>query len=564
MKRIYLLACAAGILSITSCSESEVSEVVDNTPQKMTFTVGTSSSVTRASVRTLESQNPAVDWDETDQLFVWGLGNTEPALFSFSQYGNYHNYAAFIGSIIPADKYYLMYPNVSGSTIVFDENQVGHITTTIPAVQKATINSFDPAAAICTGATQGNMDTKVEVQHACAFLKITTTQPCYSVKVTPAKNKNYSMTGGVVIETSSAGSALMPPFPNGVQSVTLTADGTANCQQPFPAGTYLMAIIPSTGYPGIEITVDYGLGEDNPHVINNDDIQMNAANIYNLGTASVKPKQISLAVSASSATETEEPEESTDPGTRAVVRGLNSQNPAVDWEENDKLFVWGVGNTTPATFSFSEYGNYHNYAAFIGDIIPATKYYLLYPNVSGSTIAFDENEVGHITTTIPPVQKATLESFDPAAAICTGATKGNMDTKVEVQHACAFLKITTTRPCYSVTVTPGTNKDYSMTGEVYIETSSAGSAIKPPFPNGVKSVTLTADGTANCTSTFPAGTYLIAVIPSTGYPGIEITVDYGLGANNPHVLNEDDIQMNAANIYNLGVAEVKTGESTGE
>ena len=155
MKRIYLLAFAAGILSITSCSESEVSEVVDNTPKKMTFTVGTSASETRASVRTLESQNPAVDWDETDQLYVWGLGNTEPALFSFSQYGNYHNYAAFIGSIIPADKYYLMYPNISGTTMVYD-GEVGHITTTIPAVQKATINSFDPAAAVCTGAGKAN------------------------------------------------------------------------------------------------------------------------------------------------------------------------------------------------------------------------------------------------------------------------------------------------------------------------------------------------------------------------------------------------------------------------
>jgi hypothetical protein len=563
MKKYLLLACAAGILSISSCSESEVSEVVDNTPKKMTFTVGTSASETRASVRTLESQNPAVDWDETDQLYVWGLGNTEPALFSFSQYGNYHNYAAFIGSIIPAAKYYLMYPNVSGSTIVFDENQVGHITTTIPAVQKATKDSFDPAAAICTGATQGNMDTKVEVQHACAFLKITTTKPCYSVTVTPGTDKTYSMTGEVYIETSSAGSAIKPPFPNGVKSVTLTADGTANCSSTFPAGTYLIAVIPSTGYPGIEITVDYGLGEYNPHVLNENVIQMNAANIYNLGVAKVDPIVETLTASASPSAATEDTE-STDPDTRAAVRTLETQNPAVDWEDNDKLFVWGLGDTDAAVFSFKQYGNYHNYAEFTGTIEPSTKYYVMYPNVSGTTMAFDAAGVGLITTTIPPVQKATLESFDPAAAICTGATKGNMDKKVEVQHACAFLKITTTRSCYSVTVTPGTDKTYSMTGEVYIETSSAGSAIKPPFPNGVKSVTLTADGTANCTSTFPAGTYLIAVIPSTGYPGIEITVDYGLGANNPHVLNEDVIQMNAANIYNLGVAEVKTGESTGE
>ena len=99
-----------------------------------------------------------------------------------------------------------------------------------------------------------------------------------------------------------------------------------------------------------------------------------------------------------------------------------------------------------------------------------------------------------------------------------------------------------------------------MTGGVTIETKSSGSSLVPPFSNGVPSVTLTADGTANCSSTFPAGTYLMAIIPSTGYPGIEISVDYGLGASNPHVTNTSTLQLNAANIYNLGVAEVKTGE----
>ena len=561
MKKYLLLSFAAGILSITSCSESEVSEVVDNTPQKMSFTVGTSTSETRASVRDLDSQNPAVDWEASDKVFVWGLGNTTASVFSFEKYGNYHNYAEFTGTIEPSTKYYLMYPNLSGTTMTFD-GESGLISATIPAVQKATNGSFDPAAAICTGATKGNMDKKVEVQHACAFLKITTTQPCYSVTVTPATNKDYSMTGGVTIETKSSGSSLVPPFSNGVPSVTLTADGTANCSSTFPAGTYLMAIIPSTGYPGIEVTVDYGLGEDNPHVINDATIQMNAANIYNLGTAAVTPKHISLAVSASPSTDTEDtsdPAESTNPDTRAVVRSLDSQNPAVDWEASDKVFVWGLGNTTASVFSFEKYGNYHNYAEFTGTIEPSTKYYLMYPNLSGTTMTFD-GESGLISATIPAVQKATNGSFDPAAAICTGATKGNMDKKVEVQHACAFLKITTTQPCYSVTVTPATNKDYSMTGGVTIETKSSGSSLVPPFSNGVPSVTLTADGTANCSSTFPAGTYLMAIIPSTGYPGIEISVDYGLGASNPHVTNTSTLQLNAANIYNLGVAEVKTGE----
>lgn len=284
-KYLSILACAAGLISFASCSESEVNEVIDNNPQLITFKVGAPSAGTRAVIAgDVNAQNVKVDWETTDKINVWGLnGSTTPTVFNQPEIdAEYQNYAKFEGIIAKASKYFVMYPDQAGATISFS-GEKGNISATVPSVQKATANSFDPAAAICAGATKSDFDNTVEVLHACAFLKITTTKPCYSVTVTPATNKSYSMTGGVTIEASSSGSKIIG-FPSGVPSVTLTADGTANCASTFPAGTYLMAIIPSTEYPGLDIMVDYG-GDDKPHVTNETQLQLNAANIYNLGTA---------------------------------------------------------------------------------------------------------------------------------------------------------------------------------------------------------------------------------------------------------------------------------------
>jgi len=230
--------------------------------------------------------------------------------------------------------------------------------------------------------------------------------------------------------------------------------------------------------------------------------------------------------------------------TRAVVVGVNDQqNPAVNWETTDKIYVWGLGSTYASTFSQSQFGKYHNYSTFTGTIIPAEKYWIMYPNQVGAS--FDGVDV--ISATIPNCQKAVSGSFDPAAAICTGATKGQDDASVSIKHACAFLKITTTQDCYSVTV----SGNAEMTGDVKIQTSPSGNSLSFD-DNTYTYVKLTADGTENCTTTFPAGTYLMAIAPNEGFPGFTVVVDYG--TSTPTVTNSNTIQFNAAYIYNLGEA----------
>jgi len=287
---LYLLASVASAYFMASCSNSEDSDIIEDEPVEMSFMVASPASETRAVVVDLDSQNPTVYWEETDKINVWGQGSTKKWTFVWNAFDIFRSRVKFTGKITSAKKYWIMYPNQSDAS--FDG--AGVITATIPPYQKAVAGSFDPAAAICTALSKGQDDTSISIMHACAFLKITTTQPCYSVTVSPvgtsSDGKEWLMTGSVNILTSSSASKIsLEGSRNANPFVKLTADGTANCTSTFPAGTYLIAIASSTKFPGIDITVDYGLGDNNPHVSNSPEegLQFKAAYIYNLGIANV-------------------------------------------------------------------------------------------------------------------------------------------------------------------------------------------------------------------------------------------------------------------------------------
>lgn len=282
-KYFAMLTFAACSLFIAACSNNDTDDVINNESKEMSFLVGAPSSDTRAVVDNLDSQNPAVNWEGTDKILVWGLDQNSSHEFSFSNYGKYHNYAAFTGTAFTADKYYIMYPKQDGAT--FDGN--GNITATIPSIQKATLNSFDPNAAICAGATEGQNDRSVSILHACAFLKITTVKDCRSITVSAIDNTvdgaEWKVAGKVTIQASSTG-AKITGYSEAVETVKLTADGTASPSTTFPAGTYLIAIITSTKFPGINVKVDYA-DNTNADKSSSNTFQFNAANIYNLGIA---------------------------------------------------------------------------------------------------------------------------------------------------------------------------------------------------------------------------------------------------------------------------------------
>lgn len=305
MNRFYYLLACAGMLLFPSCSESEVSDVTDNSPEVMSFEVYSPSSgseTTRTYIPVgnpdtgIEATSPNVYWSETDKIWIWALGKDDQTvssshLFSYTKHGNHLNYATFEGYDFSSElesikKFVVLYPNQEGATC--NNNSV--VTCRIPNVQKATINSFDPAAAICAGSTTGNYDTNVSLKHACAFLKITVPKKCKSVIVAAANNPDWFVTGQIYLTAPSAGSKVeIANSPDGYRYVMLTADGTMDCTSSFDPGTYAIAIAPSTGFPGLFIRVTYEDGVVVETTNNSDGIHFTSAFLYNLGTAPLQP-----------------------------------------------------------------------------------------------------------------------------------------------------------------------------------------------------------------------------------------------------------------------------------
>lgn len=286
-KYIVMLACVASTLIIASCSNDDSENVVEN-PKVKTFLVASPSGSTRAAVNDLEHGDLKVKWEGTDHILVWGEGlSATGSDFGYDTTPNpiYPNTAAFKGTIDESNKYYLMYPKQDGASIEFGTAGVSStIIATIPATQKATSNSFDPSAAICVGATKTKADKSVSILHVCSFLKITTSAPCEDITVSAATNDDWYLAGKVKIEASSSGGKILSPasagFVEGAKQVKLVpSSGTA-----IPAGTYLIAIAPSTAFPGIKAVVKYS----NTNIVTkskDDNFTFDAGFIYNLGTA---------------------------------------------------------------------------------------------------------------------------------------------------------------------------------------------------------------------------------------------------------------------------------------
>ncbi len=288
-KYFAMLAFAASAMMISSCTSSDGDEGVGEITKIKSFVVSSPSSGSRAVVSgDVNDESPKVHWEETDKINVWGSGATTKYVYHFTKHGNYKNYAAFEGTAFTAPKYYLMYPAQEGAT--FDGN--GKITATIPTYQKARANSFDPDAAICSGATAGQTDTSVGLKHACAFFKITTVKDCQYVKVSPvgtsSTGEQWYMTGGINLTTSSSGSAItISEATGGVGYVVLNAEGKESCSTTFSAGTYLIAFASSTQFPGIKIEVLYadGTKAETTNSSTIDGVSFTSGGIYNLGTA---------------------------------------------------------------------------------------------------------------------------------------------------------------------------------------------------------------------------------------------------------------------------------------
>lgn len=286
-KYLSMLAFAAGAFMIASCSGSEADEEINNDPKVMKFKISSSSTTpsSRACVKTLNLEGTSdVIWQANDAISVFGNSDHNNHKL-ICELGSTNNEGQFVGDAFDSDTYYFMYPYQADAT--FDGTI---LTAKIPTIQKATLNSFDPQAAICGGKADKGSNS-VSLSHACTFFVLETDEryQCEYIKLEPATSTEWYCTGGVKLNGSSSGTAItISAETGGASYVKLTADGTDNCSTTFGPGKYLMAAASSTHFPQLKVTVKYkDVAQKLVSTTTATSLTLTAGNLYNLGKATV-------------------------------------------------------------------------------------------------------------------------------------------------------------------------------------------------------------------------------------------------------------------------------------
>lgn len=268
-KNVFLLA--LGIVFFPSCSNDN-DVINEERMETATFTVSSSEEATRA-----YWVNHSVYWNSTDVVKVFATNHTDGSDFVIKDKNAYEasmSAIAFTGktyleSTVHNHEYIFVYP--AERALNYDGDNA--VTVTIPAVQTATLNSFDPSACIQIGST-GSINGSVSLLNVCAFLKINVTEPCDWVKVTA--DGKYGVGGKVKVNKEAV-----------IDSEWIDRYTTVTLNDLKESGTYLIAIGPSQdNYPEINVEVKFKRFDKTlkNHV---GSFSITKGRVYNLGTCNV-------------------------------------------------------------------------------------------------------------------------------------------------------------------------------------------------------------------------------------------------------------------------------------
>lgn len=245
---------------VTSCSnddEGAVNSVQIAGTHIKTFNVSQegSGAITRTAIN-----GSKIEWQEGDQVTIWDGTNKQTG--SISQIIASDKTQATIESPVAdgAKKFTAVYPQSVGTGCDFSDNAITGLV--IPATQKATPDSYDPAAAIMTAYldqtdyAETSRSDELQFKNVCAFLKLTTNKAYKSIKV--------STTSGAISGTFRVSDAGSAP----VLAVTSTADAdktmTLNPASgtTIATGTYYIAVAPCAEVIGLKIECETSAGTD--------------------------------------------------------------------------------------------------------------------------------------------------------------------------------------------------------------------------------------------------------------------------------------------------------------
>lgn len=225
----YIYAILAVAATFSSCSKGlEVNDNVNNDSKAIT-TIGATVESTRAVVSS--SDNTKVNWENGDQLGVFGTnGSSEARTFAYnlitgsgSTLGTFRNNSSDITAISA-----IMYPYQEYATWADSK-----LTCEVPPVQTAVKGSFDKNAAVMYSI--GNT-IDVELEYAVRFLKLTIGAGDTDIHSITFSSPSTALSGRVEVTTSGVAAVTN----QSLKSVTLTAGEN----QTFTEGEYYIAIVP--------------------------------------------------------------------------------------------------------------------------------------------------------------------------------------------------------------------------------------------------------------------------------------------------------------------------------
>jgi len=256
----YIFMAVAGMLALSSCSNDDNDQTVQNAPRQMTFTAGFGDGAqTRASLSGFH-----VSFDTNDAFSVLSDNNTTAVKFTTTDGTN------FSGTAEDAWRFYAVYPHKTSYTF---DSSLGDISgISIPFDQSKAASStcgWDPDAPISYATTTG---TSFTFHNLCALLKVTNDKN-HEVKIYIIDNEdkaymvgdfNYNIALGKLTERDYNYSGVMV---DGVQA----------------GKTVYLAIAPCT----VDHLVAIWLGDtDNGQKEKNTSVTFQAGKIYDLGNVS--------------------------------------------------------------------------------------------------------------------------------------------------------------------------------------------------------------------------------------------------------------------------------------
>ena len=264
----YIFMAVAGMLALSSCSNDNDEQNVQNAPRQMTFTAGFGGdgAQTRASI-----SGKAVSFDALDHISILSEKNIETPFVTDAGGAS----ASFHGGAVDDAMFYAVYPCMGTLSLNSSTGIISGIR--IPDDQSAAASStcgWDPAAPVAWASTTG---TYLNFHNLCALLKVTNdTEATGEIGIVDG-NYNANMAGTFDLNTSSG-------------ALTNPTDGKSLVYvQDVPAGkTVYIAIAPCE----VEDLVAYfDDGEFWHEIEKTSSTTFEAGKIYNLGNISDWPEQ---------------------------------------------------------------------------------------------------------------------------------------------------------------------------------------------------------------------------------------------------------------------------------